>query len=293
MRISKCAYLIKQGETMKQIFEYSDYRKFLLEFMDFKKKESLYYSHRSILQKMGINSTGFLSNVLSGRNNLTTSQAMSLAKIFKLSSLETEYFINLVRFNQAKSNEEKKEHFGRIMSMRKVPVTLLNKKQHSLFYKWHYAVIRELLFFVPIKDDFKVLSDLIDPPIRPVEAREAVLALEEMGLVKKDAQGCYRQAEQVVSTGDELESFHVANFQQSTIEKAKRAIEKVKAANRDISVLTMTVSEESFKQMKTEIQLFRKKLLQMAAADNKVDRVYQCNINFFPVSSHYQEVGND
>jgi hypothetical protein len=38
------------------------------------------------------------------------------------------------------------------------------------------------------------------------------------------------------------------------------------------------------KEIKTEIQMFRKKLLSMAESDTGQEQVYQCNINFFPAT---------
>ncbi|MFH0919439.1 MAG: TIGR02147 family protein, partial [Fibrobacterota bacterium] len=250
-----------------------------------KKKENNHFSHRAVLDKMGITSTGFLSNVLSGRNNLTGAQIAKLCKVLKFSNQEASYFGNLVRFNQAKSLEEKNEYFSRLTSLRKAPITLIDQKKLSFFAKWHYPVIRELIYYVPVKDDFTQLASLVNPPVKPSDAEEAVRTLEQLGFIKKNDKGYYEQSDALISTGDELKSFHVANFQLSTMERAKRALEKVPQNERDISVLTFTVSEESFHQMKTEIQQFRKRLLQIAAADQKVNQVYQCNINLFPASA--------
>jgi len=58
----------------------------------------------------------------------------------------------------------------------------------------------------------------------------------------------------------------------------------VPAESRDISTLTLSVSETTFREIKAEVQLFRKHLSAIACADQFADRVYQVNIQLFPLT---------
>ena len=112
----------------------------------------------------------------------------------------------------------------------------------------------------------------------------AINELEKIGLITKNGDGIYRQKSGIVTTGDEVRSFHVANFIRETIKHAERGLDTVPSNERDMSVLTLKLSDTMMKQMKTEIQMFRKKLLRMAETDANQNQVYQCNINFFPAT---------
>ena len=68
------------------------------------------------------------------------------------------------------------------------------------------------------------------------------------------------------------------------MDMAKRSLEKHPAEKRDISFVSLTLSEESFSQVKSEVRAFRKRLLLTAKDEQKPDRVYQCNIQLFPVT---------
>lgn len=269
---------------MINIFDYQNYRLFLSDYLNEKKQYDKGFSQRDILRKMGISSSGFLSNVLSGRNNLTTTQVAALCKVLKLKKAEAEYFETMVLFTQAKTIDEKNTYFSRMVKQHKAKFKSLRPDQLSLFAKWHYAVIRELIYFTEFKDDFKKLAKIVDPPISPAEAKEAIEELEKIGLIKKDKNGTYRQMSGIVTTGDEIRSFHVSRFQVETMKRAQRALDTVPSEDRDMSVLTLKLSKNRMKQIKTEIQMFRKKLLRMAETDSNQEQVYQCNINFFPVS---------
>lgn len=269
---------------MSEIFEYSDYRKYLKDLLEDKKRVNRLFSHRAVLQKMGITSTGFLANVISGRKNLTPAQVQKLSQIMKLKAAEARYFECLVLFNQAKSLDDKNNQMRRLVANQKVETKTLARKQLNLFSKWHYVVMRELLYFHKLKDDFRTAARMLIPSITTEEAERAVKELEDLEVLSKDAEGFYLQKDSAISTGNEIRSLQVANFQVETMDLAKAAIDRFPLEERDISCMTMTLSQGSFEQVKSEIQAFRKRLSAIAIADEKVDQVFQCNIQFFPVT---------
>ncbi len=274
---------------MISVFDYQNYRLFLNDFLNYKKKHGKGFSQRDILKKMGISSTGFLSNVLSGRNNLTTTQIAALGKVLKLKKAETAYFETVVLFTQAKTIDEKNTYYSRMVKLHKSKFKSLKPSQLSLFAKWHYAVIRELIYFYEFRGDYKELAKMVNPPITPKEAQDAIMELEKIGLIAKNSQGVYRQESGIVTTGDEVRSFHVANFIHETMKRAERALDTTPPEERDMSVLTLKVSPEKMKQIKTEIQMFRKKILGLVETDNNQNQVYQCNINFFPATKRGED----
>lgn len=268
---------------MISIYEYQDYRRYLKDLLQDVKKERKALSQRAILQKMGISSSGFIANVLAGRSNLTISQVQKLSKVIKLSKAETAYFELLLHFNHAKSTEEKTEFYRRLSEQKRSKVKVLSAEQLTLFSCWHYAVIRECAYFTDVSD-YQKLAKLIVPSITPAEAQDAVETLLRLGFLGKDKDGRIIQSDPIVSSGDEVESFDIINFQASTLDKARRALVEVPADERDISVLTVTASEECIAKIKDEVRLFRKRLLRIVQDDPDPDRVLQCNINIFPVT---------
>ena len=172
----------------------------------------------------------------------------------------------------------------KLVANQSVETRALSKKQLNLFSNWHYVVLREMLFFHRLKDDFRAASRMLIPGITTEEAEKAVRELEDLDFIEKDADGVYRQKDAAVTTGNEIRSLQVANFQMETMELAKQALDKMPMAERDISCMTVTLSMESFDQVKSEIQAFRKRLSAIAVADQASNQVFQCNIQFFPVT---------
>jgi uncharacterized protein (TIGR02147 family) len=267
------------------IFAYLDYRAFLRDFLANKKKEQKRFSQRYIHVKMNVPiSSGFLANVIAGKKNLTDVQILKLSKILKLNKSETSFFENLVRYNHAKAVGEKNEYLQRLVPQQKLKLQRLNPGQMNVFSKWHYVYIREMLAFFPIKANFEEAGQLLDPPVSAAEVQDALLSLEKMGLAAKGDDGCFRQRDAFLTTGNETASLHLAHFQLFTMDRAKLALQTIKPEERDITVVACALSPEGFSRVKETIQACRKQVLQITQEDASPNRVYQCNFQFYPVS---------
>jgi uncharacterized protein (TIGR02147 family) len=278
---------------MPSIYNYFNYREYLHDFFVEQKQFQDKLTHRVILKKMGITSTGFLANVISGKKNMNLEMIKKLGKIINLASKEQRYLVRLVLYTQSKSLEEKKKYLDQLLAMRKSDLTYISDTQFSIFSKWYYVYIRDLLCFYNFKNDYEALAAMLDPPVSPDEAKDAIKDLEKMGFIEKDEKGFYRPLEKIISSGDETHSVQLANFQLTTMDLAKRSLKKHPAEKRDISFVTLTLSSETFLKVKSEVQAFRKKLLLTAKDESSPDRIYQCNIQLFPVTDIKKETGDE
>jgi uncharacterized protein (TIGR02147 family) len=269
---------------MPSIYNYLDYRQYLHDYFVEQKQFQKQLTHRAVLEKMGITSTGFLANVISGRKNLNDAMSKKLGKIINLAANERRYFNSMVAYTQAKSIEEKVKYLNQLFALRKMDLVYMSDVQFSIFSRWYYVYIRDMLCFVDFTDDYRALAAMLDPPIKPEETEEAVRDLERLGFIAKGDDGRYRPRDRLVSTGDEAHSVQLADFQLTTMDMAKRSLEKHSADKRDISFVSLTLSKEGFGRVKSEVQAFRKRLLLIAEEERRPDRIYQCNFQVFPVT---------
>ncbi|MEO6094976.1 MAG: TIGR02147 family protein [Fibrobacteria bacterium] len=269
---------------MPDLFTYHDYRRFLRDYYTDRKARDPKFSHRFLARKLGYGSSGAFADILSGRKNLTSSSALRLARGISLGKSEEEFFLHLVAFNQAGSLEEKNLHYAKILSMARMKLDIISPQKHEYYGKWYYAAVRELLFFHSCKDDYKALGRKLNPPIPAKDAKRAVELLERLGMIARNGEGTYRQTAPLLSTGGFGSSLHVENFQKATMELAIEALDRHPREVRDISTLTVTLSEKSMEQARTALKAVRHCILGLAEKDEKVDRVYQLNIQLFPLT---------
>ena len=94
-------------DVMPRVVDYRDYRKFLADYYVYKKQTTCFFSYRYFSLKAGISSPSFFKKVVDGERNLTLSVMEKFCIALKLSPDDADFFRTLVRYNQAKSDEER------------------------------------------------------------------------------------------------------------------------------------------------------------------------------------------
>jgi uncharacterized protein (TIGR02147 family) len=269
---------------MKSIFEFLDYRLYLKDYYQDRKAADKGYTFRRMAKQMGFGSSNYLMLVMQGKRNVGKESLEKIAKGLDLGKKEAEYFSYLAFFDQAKTNVEKNYFFALIASFRtKSQVVKLHADKFNYYDQWYNPVLREIVKRRRADADPKEIAQSVSPPILPKEARKSLALLRDLGLLKVE-HGRFAQSADLIHTDREVQSLAVRNFHKKMSDLAKEAIDNVDPLSREISSLTLRISEKGFEGMKKRLQEFREELLQMVRGDSGDDRVYQLNFQFFPVS---------
>jgi uncharacterized protein (TIGR02147 family) len=102
--------------------------------------------------------------------------------------------------------------------------------------------------------------------------------------VKKDKNGSHVPADSIVTTGPEVRSTILANFHRQNLIWCADALAGVESNERDISSLTLSISHGTYKEIKKEIQDFRKRLLSLAKKDQDPEMVAHIGFQLMPRS---------
>jgi uncharacterized protein (TIGR02147 family) len=274
---------------MKQIYEYSDYRLFLHDYLLAAKSRGVQLTYEELGRKVGFTSKGFVTQIIQGKSNIPRDKIRNFGEALGLKKKEQRYFELLVRFNQAKTHREKNENFIKLTSGFKTRVQHVGSDKYDFYSTWYYSAIRSLLGYFPFTGDYKKLAEQLIPAITPGQARKAVEALERLSLIVKKEDGCYHLTDRILSTGDSVDSVGLVNFQQATMELAKEALEKFPKQLRDSSTLTLGLSKEGYRAAVEKIAVLRKDLLDIARFDRQIDRVIQVNLHAFPLTKIVKE----
>jgi uncharacterized protein (TIGR02147 family) len=269
---------------MPNVFAYNDFRRYLKDYIAERKQTSRAFSQRFLLRKLGVTSSGFLANILSGTRNLPAQYVSRMAQALGLGSKHARYFETLVAFNQAKRLAEKERLYQELVSLKPAEIKTLEGRELRLFSEWYYVAIRELICFFSVRDNYEELARKLLPLIQPREAKKAVEDLLDIGLLERLPNGRLRQGQKALSTGDTVRSVQAAAYQRGTMRLALEALDRVPYDDRDISTLTLTFSDRSFRKAVEEVRQLRKSLLKLAIDEQAPDRVFQCNLQIFPLS---------
>ena len=272
---------------MVSVFSYLNYREFLRAAYEERKSQNPAFSYRFIARRVGINASTFV-RIVQGTRNLTGKMIAPICSVFKFGKKESSYFELLVNLDQARTSNEKKLYFEKVVSFNKSDVLTLLADRYALFESWKYIAIRELLSHYRFCGDYEGLARLCTPAISPREAKQAIALLSRLGIIRKDQKGCFRPTDKFVTTGEDWRSIAIANYQKSTIALAGEAIERFAPEERDISTLTVNLSQKGLALVKDKIRSLRKELLEVENMESECDRVYQVNFQIFPLSKSTQ-----
>lgn len=274
---------------MPNVFEYTNFREYLKDYFDEAKKENPNFSHRWLSQQLGLSTPNLIMLVMQGKRNLTKSVAFKLCEVLEFSRKESDYFQNMVSFMQSKTNDEKNQHFTQMIELRRnLKTAKIEEKHYEYYSNWYNPVVRELVTHPDFDGDPKWIAKRISPSITPVQAERSVKLLLELGLIKKDGEQ-YIQADSLISTGSSVNSLAVVNYHRKTAGLASESYDRHLKKERTITSCTINISPERFEELKRELTDFRKKALALAEDVGESTRVYQLNLQLFPVSTPPKE----
>jgi uncharacterized protein (TIGR02147 family) len=272
------------GRSELNVFDYTDYRGYLRDYYLEQKKRRA-FSFRKFSQEGGLKAPNYLKLVIDGARNLTDTTARKFAKAIRLSGEPREYFLELVRFNQAKNSAEHDEVYAKLSGFRRYHAARTLEQAHAAYHShWYLPAIRELAAARSFKNDPGWIAAHMKPRISPSEAKRAIEILLELGFLVLNDGGGLTQGHAVLSTGPETIGLHIASYHRQMIERAKLSIDEVSARERDISSLTLCIGERNLKLIKQRIRRFRRELVELAVLDEDPSQVIQVNFQLFPLS---------
>ncbi len=272
------------------VFEYLDHRELLRALFADRKTSGRGFSHRAFARRAGITSTNYLKLVMDGARNLSAEMAIKFAAGFGLTRDEAAYFCDLVAFNNATTATERTRAFERLSRFRqRRQVHQLDDAQARYHETWYLPAIRELVASPRFIDDPKWIARQLQPRISAAQAKAAVRTLLALGLLTRHKQGSLRQADALVSTSSGPLGHHIVNYHRMMMERAAAALDHVPREEREISSVTLCVSEDAITALKQRIEDFRSELLQMAEQHGTPERVVQINFQLFPLTQRLEE----
>lgn len=267
------------------VFDYLDYRAFLRDHYAFQKGLGRGFSYRAFSRRAGLRSPNYLKLVMDADRNLSGEMAPRFAKACGLTGEAAMYFLDLVTFNQATTAADRNAAYERLTTFKRYRQAHRLEMAHAAYHStWYLPAIRELAARADFDPDPSWVAARLRPPIAVADARRALDALFQLGLLETDESGRVKQGEALVTTGPQTTSLHIGNYHRTMMERAAASIDEVPAARRDISSLTLCMGEDGLRRLKERIVRFRRELLELSELESDPREVVQVNFQLFPLT---------
>ena len=276
---------------MKSILEYKDYRLYIQDYYDERKRLGA-FSWREFCKSAGFTSPNFLKLVCLGESRLGAPKIEKVANAMGLLGYEKDYFREMVTFCNAKKDSVKKAallEMQRIATEHKMRV--IDGDAFQYYESWKYPVMRELAPMMPGANPSDIAEECKEH-VSAEEVRDILSFLVKAGFLKKDGDKVYSQTEQNVIGSKEALPIAIRSMHKEMANMAARAVERYSPSERYFTGLTLGVTEEASKRIVEEIDACCKKVLSIANEYKGSNRVCRINFQFFPFTDKIKEASH-
>lgn len=273
---------------MKHIFEYNDYRQYLLDYYTHKKSINPSYSHRVFAKQAGLSSPSHLLMIIKGERNLSQKTIPKFVDGLKLSQKEAKFFELMVLFAQTEDLEMKSKYFAEIISIKSTlaKVHNLEKEKFDFLAKWYVVAIYVLTDTRNFSPSPNWIAKRLGNRITAAQAAEALQILLRLEMIEADSERGYKQKMTgALRVQDEARSMAVYEYHQSMNRLASDALRQNPPSTREINSATISIPKDKLSEIQEKIRAFRKEINQIASAYSNPDDVYQMNIQLFALTT--------
>lgn len=268
---------------MESIFSFFDYREYLHQVYESRKRENPLYSYRVMGNGMGIDAS-YLAKVMGKSLHLGPKQIPTAQNYLKLSGAQAEYFALLVQFCKAKQASTAQALYERLSAIRPIAYRSLAAEQYEVFRSWVHPALRSLLGFTRFTGSHRELGALLEPAVASATVKDSLRLLAHTGLIQQDASGDYHPTHPHMGTNSLQRNLAAREFQRQASQLQSEALERFPPAERDISTLTVAADSQALADIREIIRNCRRAIQKRVDECPSPERVYQINLAVFPFS---------
>ena len=269
---------------MISIVQYKDYRKYIRDHYTWQKKHSS-FSWRLFSKLAKFSSPNFLKQVCDGKSNLSKISAERVADAMSLQGFEKKFFLNLVVFNQSHSKEMRDKASQEMdVIIKDNKIRKIGNDTLAYYDTWIHSVVREL---APILSNVNAANIAKKCRFRVSiqDVEQSLAFLLRVGLLRKTIKGKFVQTEKIVEGDTERIPLAIRSMNRQMAQLAEHALDEVPVEQRDFAGITMGLSKQSYAKVLGALASCRKKILDIVAKEESVDRVYRLNLQLFPMTT--------
>lgn len=278
------------------VSDYMDFRQYLASFFDYKRRQTATdirpYNYAAFSAAANIKSPNYLKMIIEGRRNLSDEMVLKFAKALGLNKEATEDFELLVAYGQATDPADRNMYLKKLSELR-VQVKLksgeIDQKTWDKIPNWAAWVIYAMVDQENVKYDRKSLKELLRGKASEDEIEQALQSLFNSGeLVQDPETGEVKKARALIESAEDVPVALVRKLQAELMYLGLESLYQDAATEREFGTLTLSLTKQEFEEIKFKLRQLRKQINKdntIARMGSKGEKVYQLNIQLFPVTN--------
>lgn len=273
---------------------YSDFRQYLRDFFKFKLYEHRNsfstYSYKTFSAAADIRSPNYLKLIIDGERNLSPETARKFARALGLDKEGSDEFLLLVEYGQAQDPLERNRHLKTLNEFRmrrRIKHGEINEEKMERAPTWVSWVIHTLVDQKNADFSIEGLRDLFQGRVSQDDIRRSLQQLFDSQALQLDLETGRVKKGLMPPNQEDLSPDMIRKIQSELMYLGMEALINGRPNEREIGTLTVCLTEAEFEKLKFEFRHLRKRILKdalIAREQAPGDRVYQLNIQLFPVT---------
>lgn len=275
---------MSDSETLS-IFDYTDYRRFLLDHYEGEKQRWSDFSYNVWARKLELKNNTSIIKIIKGQRNAGQDIGDKLCDYFQFKKNEREYFHGLVRLQKVQDDPELKVYLLQDLqklNFKNKRLLIDNRKFESISSPWYFA-FRQLANIQGIPEDLFGLKKIFRKKIDLHRIKEIMKNLIDLRLLVREGKS-FKSSEFYINTEDDTGSEALKRFHEEALTLAKEAIREIDPKEREISGLTLTFSQKDLVAAKKMIRDFQDRFVGEFGGRPNANQVYQFQHQLFPLS---------
>lgn len=276
--------------------DYMSYRVFLGDFYQYKRKASKTslrpYNYAVFSAAANIKSPNYLKMIIEGKRNLSDDMIGKFGKALGLMKEQVDEFRLLVYFTQATDPAERNMFLKKLSEHRvagKLKSGEIDRKTWEKVPNWVTWIIYAMVDQEGVSYDTATLKALLRDKASDDEIQSALDTLITTGELRRDeATGELKKNRNLIESPEEIPVALVRKLQSQLMYLGLESLYQDSPTDREFGSLTMSLTKAEFEEMKFKLRQMRKSLNKdnsIARMKSKGERVYQLNIQLFPVTN--------
>lgn len=265
------------------VYAYDDPVRFVEDAFRWRKQQDPAISVRKAAQEAGWDSPAVLAGILSRKRSIKLKHAPFLARAIALDPSEMLYFKTLIQRAGAQSLEEREmfELLLNQLSPRDDSGTL-RSEEPELFSHWTHTAILSLARLGGCRADAEFIRARLKFPVAIEQVRATLELLQRIGLLSVDGEGMLKPIPQHVTTRTDVSHRGAQEYFRQVSALAAEAV-PTPLDQREFQCFSLGIHQRDLPAFKQLIRSFRSQSEKLASGEK--DRVYQMNLQFFPLTS--------
>lgn len=275
--------------------DYMNYRSFLADFYRFKRQSSKgslrAYNYAVFSAAANIKSPNYLKMIIEGKRNLSEDMIGKFGKALSFMKDQTEEFRLLVHFTQATDPADRNMYLKKLSEHRvagKLKSGEIDRKTWEKVPNWVTWIVYAMVDQEGVSFDTAGLKSLLRDKASEDEIEHALATLLNTGELRRDEKtGELKKGRSLIESPEDVPVALVRKLQSQLMYLGLESLYQDQPTDREFGTLTMSLTKSEFEEIKFKLRQMRKgfhKDNSIARMKEKGERVYQLNIQLFPVT---------